>query len=114
VAVAYDAITYGDEEGPTAHIHLDDEDRQAVEARLADLPSASNEEFFSFSTRLEVLEIAVEAIKSRMMSTGLGRDPVHEYRLRGDLSRRSRSSAYEVRLSDRRRAVSRATGRVPH
>jgi len=72
VAVAYDAVTHGDEEGPTAHIQLDDEDRQAVETRLADLPSASDEEFFSFSTRLEVLEIAVEAIKSRMMSTGLG------------------------------------------
>lgn len=72
VAVAYDAITYGDEDGPTAHIQLDDEDRQAVEARLADLPSASDDEFFSFSTRIEVLEIAVEAIKARMMSSGLG------------------------------------------
>jgi hypothetical protein len=72
VAVADDAITHGDEEGPTAHLSLDDEDREAVEARLADLPSASDDEFFSFSTRLEVLDIAVDAIKARMMSSGLG------------------------------------------
>jgi hypothetical protein len=72
VAVAYDAITHGDEGGPTAHFQLDDEDREAVEARLAELPAASDDEFFSFSTRLEVLEIAVEAIKARMMASGLG------------------------------------------
>ena len=72
LAVAYDAITHGDEEGPTAHFQLDDQDREAVEVRLAELPAASDEEFFSFSTRLEVLDIAVDAIKARMMSSGLG------------------------------------------
>jgi hypothetical protein len=72
LAVAYDAITHGDQEGPVAQFQLDDEDRDAVEMRLSDLPSASDDEFFSFSTRLEVIEIAVDAIKSRMMSTGLG------------------------------------------
>jgi hypothetical protein len=72
VGVAYDAVTHGDEEGPTAHLQLDDEDREAVELRLAELPSADDEEFFAFSTRLEVLEIAVDAIKARMMSSGLG------------------------------------------
>ena len=71
-AVADDAITHGDEEGITAHFQLDDEDREAVEARLSDLPTASDDEFFSFSTRLEVLEIAVDAIKARMMTSGLG------------------------------------------
>jgi hypothetical protein len=72
IGVAYDAITHGDEAGPTAHFQLEDEDREAVEARLAELPAASDDEFFSFSTRLEVLEIAVDAIKARMMSSGLG------------------------------------------
>jgi hypothetical protein len=72
VGVAYDAITYGDDEGPTAHFQLEDEDREAIERRLFDLPSASDEEFFSFATRLEVLEISVDAIKARMMSSGLG------------------------------------------
>jgi hypothetical protein len=72
VAVVYDAITLGDDEGPTARLELDDEDRDAVEARLSQLPPVTDEEFSSLSTRLEVLEIAVEAIKARMMSSGLG------------------------------------------
>jgi hypothetical protein len=72
LGVAYDAITHGDDDGPTAHLQLDDEDREAVEARLAELPAASDEEFFALSTRLEVLDIAVDAIKARMMSSGLG------------------------------------------
>jgi len=72
IAVADDAITHGDEDGVTARFQLDDEDREVVETRLFDLPSASDDEFFSFSTRLEVLEIAVDAIKARMMASGLG------------------------------------------
>jgi hypothetical protein len=70
--VAYDAITHGDEEGGTAHLQLEDEDREAVEARLAELPPASDDEFFALATRIEVLDIAVDAIKARMMSAGLG------------------------------------------
>jgi hypothetical protein len=72
VGVAYDAITHGDQEGPTEYLRIEEEDRDAIEARLAELPVASDEEFFSLSTRLEVLEIAVDAIKARMMSSGLG------------------------------------------
>ena len=72
VGVAYDAITHGDQEGPTEYLRIEDEDRDAIEARLAELPPATDEEFFSLSTRLEVLEIAVDAIKARMMDSGLG------------------------------------------
>ena len=72
VGVAYDAITHGDQDGPTEYLRIEDEDREAIEARLAELPPASDEEFFLLSTRLEVLEIAVDAIKARMMSSGVG------------------------------------------
>jgi len=72
VGVAYDAITHGDQDGPTEYLQIEDEDREAIEARLAELPPATEEEFFLLSTRLEVLEIAVDAIKARMMSSGLG------------------------------------------
>ncbi|HEX9296820.1 MAG TPA: hypothetical protein VF881_13340 [Polyangiaceae bacterium] len=72
LAVAYDAITHGDEAGATAHLQIDDEDREAVEARLAELPPAEEEEFYSFSLRLEVLEISADAIKARMIEAGLG------------------------------------------
>lgn len=72
LAVVYDAIVHGDEEGPVAYLELEDEDRDAVAARLSELPPASDDEFFSLATRLEVLEIAVDVIKSRMMAAGLG------------------------------------------
>jgi hypothetical protein len=72
LAVVYDAISHGDEEGPIAYLELEDEDREAVAARLAELPEATDEEFFSLATRLEVLEIAVDVVKSRMMAAGLG------------------------------------------
>ena len=72
LAVVYDAISHGDEEGPIAYLELEDEDREAVASRLGELPPASDEEFFSLATRIEVLEIAVDVIKSRMMAAGLG------------------------------------------
>jgi hypothetical protein len=72
LAVVYDAIVFGDEEGPIAYLELEDEDREAVALRLGELPHAPDEEFFSLATRLEVLEIAVDVIKSRMMAAGLG------------------------------------------
>jgi hypothetical protein len=72
LAVVYDAISHGDEEGPIAYLELEDEDREAVAARLQELPPASDEEFFSLTTRLEVLEIAVDVIKARTMAAGLG------------------------------------------
>jgi hypothetical protein len=72
LAVVYDAIAHGDEEGPIAYLELEDEDREAVAARLQELPPAPDEEFFSLAMRLEVLEIAVDVIKSRLMAAGLG------------------------------------------
>jgi hypothetical protein len=72
MAVVYDAISHGDEQGPIAYLELEDEDREAVAARLGELPPAPDEEFFSLATRLEVLEIAVDVIKARMMGAGLG------------------------------------------
>jgi hypothetical protein len=71
-AVAYDAIAHGDEGGPTSPFQLEDDDREAVDRRLAELPAVSEEEFYLLSTRLEVLDIAIDVAKSRMMGVGLG------------------------------------------
>ena len=71
-AVAYDALYFGDDGGPTSKIQLDDEDRDLVDARLAELPAVSEEEFYQLATRLEVLDIAVDAVKNRMIEAGLG------------------------------------------
>jgi hypothetical protein len=47
---------------------LDEEDQALVEARLAELPPATPEEFHAPSTRLEVLDITVEAIRSKHLA----------------------------------------------
>jgi hypothetical protein len=41
-----------------------------VAARLAELPPVAEEEFFAPSTRLEVIDIAVDAIRARRMAEG--------------------------------------------
>jgi hypothetical protein len=51
-------------------LELMDEDREAVAARLAELPPVSIEEYFAPTTRLEVIDIAVEAIRARKMAAG--------------------------------------------
>lgn len=74
VAVAYDALIRGEgeEEGTLAKLEVDEEDREALEYRLAELPGVSDEEFYALSTRLEVIDIAADVIKARMLETGLG------------------------------------------
>jgi hypothetical protein len=51
---------------------LDPTDQEVVEARLAELPAATPEEFYAPSTRLEVLDIAVDAIRAKRLQE---RDP---------------------------------------
>jgi hypothetical protein len=41
-----------------------------VTARLAELPPVSDAEYYAPSTRLEVIDIAVEAIRSRRIAAG--------------------------------------------
>lgn len=47
---------------------LDEDDQALVEARLAELPAATTAEFYAPSTRLEVLDIAVDAIRSKRLA----------------------------------------------
>lgn len=78
VAMAYDALLRGEteqgDEGELAiaRLEIEDEDREALEHRLAELPPVSEEEFYALSTRLEVIDIAADVIKARMIENGLG------------------------------------------
>lgn len=87
VALAYEALFLkpmsapegDDEEGASAtegaggdegdafmsQLELEEEDRVAVERRLSDLPAVSEAEFYAPTTRLEVIDIAVDAIRAR-------------------------------------------------
>ena len=59
----------GDEDA-SERLELEEEDREAVAQRLAELPPVSDREFYAPSTRLEVIDIAIEAIRARRMGDG--------------------------------------------
>jgi hypothetical protein len=61
-------------EAPEAseRLELEEEDQAAVAARLADLPQVDEDEFYAPTTRLEVIDIAVEAIRARRAAAGEG------------------------------------------
>jgi len=59
-----------EEQDASERLELDPEDRDAVAQRLAELPPVSDREFYAPSTRLEVIDIAVEAIRARRMGEG--------------------------------------------
>jgi len=56
--------------GEISRLELEEEDRVAVAERLAELPPVSEEEFYAPSTRLEVIDIAIEAIRARRIAGG--------------------------------------------
>jgi hypothetical protein len=59
-----------EEEDVSERLELEDEDRDDVAQRLAELPPVSERDFYAPSTRLEVIDIAVEAIRARRMGAG--------------------------------------------
>jgi hypothetical protein len=71
LGVAWDAL-YGCTEhgGPSSEIVLDPAERDAVEKRLAELPEVSEDEYWLFTTRLEVIEVTAEALRLAMLEGG--------------------------------------------
>ena len=70
-AVDAEAEVDADERDPdAAAFELDDADRADVEMRLAELPHVSREEYYAPSTRLEVIDIAVDAIRTKRVAAG--------------------------------------------
>ena len=73
LGVAYDAIHGTSEhDGPRSILRALPEDRVLLENRLAAMPPLPEEQYFSFSTRLEVLEAAHETLRARMEEQGYG------------------------------------------
>jgi hypothetical protein len=65
VQVAYTAITRDDEDAALSEFELPQADRDALFERLAQLPPVSEDEYFAPSTKVEVLDIAVDALLAR-------------------------------------------------
>lgn len=71
IGVAYDAIhRKSAHDGPSSQLKLAPEDREVVDRRVAELPPVREEEYFLLSTRLEVIEIAADALRAQMLEGG--------------------------------------------
>jgi hypothetical protein len=69
--VAYDALFAGtDHGGPRSNLRLAAEDQGYIAARLATVPEVPEDQFFLLTTRIEVIEITVEALRARLEEQG--------------------------------------------
>lgn len=82
IGMAREAILLEEAEGWHAHFELDPAERDAVEERLAALPAVRDSDFYAPSTRFDVVEILVHALRHAMDARGLGgvRFTVDDYR----------------------------------
>jgi hypothetical protein len=84
LGMAREALTLSDAEGWHAHLEMDEAEKDAVLERVAQLPDVSDDEFYSPSTRFDVIELAVEALRARALAEGLAsvRFTAEDYRRR--------------------------------
>ena len=76
-ALVREAEVAGDgEPEATARLELEEEDRAVVAERLANLPPVDEDTFHAPSTCLEVIDIAVDAIRARRLGEGEEADGV--------------------------------------
>jgi hypothetical protein len=79
MGVAYDALFAGTEhDGPRSMLRCAPEDRAFLERRLATLPPVPESDYYLFTTRLEVLEVAHEALHARAEEQGYGESELTE------------------------------------
>jgi hypothetical protein len=73
IGVGYDAIYGGNEHaGPRSTLRVAPEDTRTLDERLSAMPEVPEDEYFSFTTRYEVLEVALEALGNKMQDEGYG------------------------------------------
>lgn len=71
IGVGFDLVVGSEEHtGPRSVLRVAPEDREAVAQRLSLLPEVTEEEYVSLGTRLEVLEIAMEAVRGEQARRG--------------------------------------------
>jgi len=71
IGVAYDAIAgHADHGGPSSQLRVSLEDREFVRARLARLEEVDEDQYFRLSTRIETLEVVIDALARRMEESG--------------------------------------------
>jgi hypothetical protein len=71
IGMMREALTLGEADGWHAHLEMDDAEKEGVLGRLARLPEVSDDEYYAPSTRFDVVELAVEALRARAHADGL-------------------------------------------
>lgn len=73
IGVGFDALYGNDEhEGPRSPLRTAPEDREFLQQRLEAMPPVPEDEYFLFTTRFEVIEACVEALRARLEESGYG------------------------------------------
>jgi len=72
IGMAREAVTMGEEPGFHAHLTLDPAEREAIEQRLAAMPSVEEDEYYLPTTRLDVVTLVVETLRARAEAAGTG------------------------------------------
>lgn len=72
LGMAREALTMQDEPGWNAHLTTDEAERDAIDARLRAMPEVDAEDFLLPTSRYDVVEIVVEALRASMEARGLG------------------------------------------
>ncbi len=70
IGMAREALLLSDQDGWHAHFETDPGEREMVEARLRGLPEVDEDEYFSPTTRYEVVHVAYEALRAHMRDNG--------------------------------------------
>lgn len=71
LGVAREALTGEDAPGWHAHIEVDPGETEEVERRLQALPEVPEDEYYAPTTRFDVVELAITALRARMRASGL-------------------------------------------
>jgi hypothetical protein len=72
VGFAYDALFSGIEhDGPSSELAVTRDEQPVVEARLEELPPVPEDQYYLLSTRLEVVQVAFEALRLQMEREGI-------------------------------------------
>jgi hypothetical protein len=72
IGVGYDVLKgSATHSGPSSELRLARDERELVARRLEALPEVSERDYFTFATRFDAIQVAVEALRSQMVEAGL-------------------------------------------
>jgi hypothetical protein len=71
IGMMHEALTGEESEGWGAHLEMDEEDREAVQERLAALGEVDEAQYFLPSSRYDVVELTVQALRASARARGL-------------------------------------------